>query len=67
MALCFDLDDLKTERYKKKKAKAQKTSRLILNAWCISISLELDFNLIFRLGAKQIEALFEEQDTLGQS
>ena len=67
MVLCFDLDDLKTERYKKKKAKAQKTSRLILNAWCISISLELDLSLIFRLGAKQIEALFEEQHTLGQS
>ena len=65
MALCSDLDDLKTERYKK--AKAQKTSLLILNAWCISISLELDLSLIFRLGAKQIEALFEEQHTLGQS
>ena len=65
MALCFDLDDLKTVRYKK--AKAQKRSLLILNAWCISISLELDLSLIFRLGAKQIEALFEEQDTLGQS
>ena len=51
----------------KLKQQQQQQSHFILNAWCISISLELELNLIFDLSAKQREVLFEEQQTLGQS